>query len=431
MIEVVGLGDGDFADLPTASQSLILQAQVLLGGARHLELVPPVAGQERRAWPTPLKRALPDLVAAVAAATAPMGSVVAVASGDPLRSGVGTSLIALLGRNAVRIHPAVSSDTLARARMGWSAEETVVVTLVGRHLDLLRRHLDPGARLVLLCSDGQDPARIAEILVEEGCGGSSMTALWHLGGPDEGSRVAQADTWGSDPTDNLVLVAVEVDRAGALARPALGTAPGLPEAAFETDGQLTKRDVRASALAHLRPWAGAVLWDLGAGSGSVGIEWARQAENAQVVAVERDPVRARRIRENAARLGVPRSLRVVEGEVLTVVQGADLPDPDAVFIGGGLTPELLAAAWDRLPPGGRLVAHAVTLGTEAVLVDACTRLGGDLTRLTVERALPLGTHLSWTPARPVVQWSATAPVPSDASTRHSASLSDTAHPEKT
>lgn len=410
-IDVVGIGDAGLATLPPGTRELVLGARVLLGGRRHLDALPPADGQERIPWPTPLRAGLPALLRRVAPQAATPGAVVVLASGDPLRSGVGTTLIGLLGAHAVRVHPFVSSATLARARMGWPAEECAVVTLVGRGLDLLRRHLDPGARLVLLCSNGDTPAEIAGLLAAEGCGASRMTAWWHLGGPLEGHRAGTAGQWGSAPTPDLVVVCVEVDRSGALARAALGTAPGLPEAAFDTDGQITKRDVRASALAHLRPWRGGLLWDLGAGSGSVAIEWARAAEGAKAVAVERDPVRAERILGNAHRLGVPRTVEVVAADVLDAVRTGGLADPDAVFVGGGLTQPLLDAVWERLRPGCRLVVHAVTLGSEAVLVAGCERLGGELTRIAVERAAPLGGRLSWAPSRAVVQWSVTRPGP--------------------
>lgn len=332
------------------------------------------------------------------------GSVVALASGDPLRSGIGTTLIDIVGAERVRVHPQVSSDTLARARMGWSAEGCRVVSLVGRDLQVVRRHLDPGARLLLLCPDGGAPARVAALLAEQGCGRSMLTAWWHLGGRREGSRSAPAHAW-QGATPDLVVLCVEVDGAGARLRPALGPAPGLPEEVFDTDGQLTKRDVRASALAHLRPWRGGLLWDLGAGSGSVGLEWARCAEGARAALVERDPVRTNRIRENARRLGVAAEVEIVEGDALEQAASGRLPDPDAVFIGGGLSADLIATCWARLPLGGRLVAHAVTLGSESLLQQAYAEHGGRLTRIGVEHAQPLGRHLSWTPVRPVVQWS--------------------------
>lgn len=402
----MGLGDAGFADLPESSRRLVLRARVLLGGRRHLSLVPAVDGQVRAPWPRPLAASLPGFLRAHGA------DAVVLASGDPLRSGIASTLIALLGPEGVRVHPTVSSDTLARARMGWSAESTTVVTVVGRSLSPIRRHLHPGQRLVVLCSDGTTPSAVAALLRDAGCGESVLTARWHLGGPGEGARSATATAWDPTPTPDLVVLCVVVDPAGALASAALGPAPGRPESAFDHDGQITKRVVRAAALAHLRPTPGAHLWDLGAGSGAVGIEWALAAAQAHTTAVERDRERAARIDANAESLGVAPEVRVVVSENAAAL--ADLADPDAVFLGGGIGADELDAAWERLAPGGRLVAHAVTLGTEAVVATACGRYGGQLTRIGVEHAEPLGRHRSWTPARPVVQWSATKPLEPDA-----------------
>lgn len=406
MIDVVGLGDSGWESLGEAEQGLVRTADALLGGDRHLALVPEVPGQHRQLWPIPLRRELPALLDRLGAAD-PHTRVVALASGDPLRSGVGTTLVSLLGTAVVRLHPAVSSDTLARARMGWSAEEVEVVSVVGRSLDRVRRHLAPAGRLVVLCADGTTPSALAEMLVQEGCPHSAMTAWWHLGGPQEGRRDSTAQDWGLARAPDLVVVCIVVERTGALTRLALGPAPGRAVDVFAHDGQITKSVVRASALAELRPAPGLLLWDLGAGSGAVGIEWALAAPNARTLAVERDPVRARRIRTNAARLGVPSEVTAVDGEVCEAIR--TMEQPDAVFVGGGLTIEVLGAAWDRLRPGGRFVAHAVTLETEALLAAAQGQHGGHLRRIAVEEAQPLGRYLSWQPLRPVVEWSARKP----------------------
>ncbi|WP_370892702.1 precorrin-6y C5,15-methyltransferase (decarboxylating) subunit CbiE [Janibacter sp. GXQ6167] len=394
VIEVVGIGEAGWEALGPHERSLVERARLVMGGARHLEFLPEIEGQERRAWPSPLRPALPGL------AREP-GPVVVLASGDPLRSGIGTTLIEVLGADSVSIYPTVSSDLLARARMGWSAESVQVITLVGRDIDRVVRWLTPGARLIVLCGDGDGPARVADRVSAAGYGDSAMTAWWHLGGPREGSSTATAATWGPEPTPDLVLVCLEVADGGA----DQGPAPGRSEDAFDHDGQITKRDVRASALAHLRPTPGQVLWDLGAGSGAVGIEWALAAPGALTVAVERDLERAARVEANAARLGVPEAVTVVTGETIEVL-GA-LPSPDAVFFGGGVDRDVLAAAWSRLPIGGRCVVHAVTLEAEEVCLAAFREHGGSLTRLSVEHAEALGRYLSWKPARPITQWSAT------------------------
>lgn len=366
--------------------------------------------QVRRLLPSPLHPGLTDLLHGVgAAAESDDDGLVMLASGDPLLSGIGSTLIGMLGAAKVRIHPWISSEALARARMCWPAESTLVVSAVGRSIDAVRRHLTPEARLIVLCPDGSAPAALARLLVEEGCGRSRITAWWHLGGPAEGSRSAEARVWNEARTPDLVLACVEVESTGALARPSLGAAPGRDESAFEHDGQLTKRDVRASALAHLRPTPGAHLWDLGAGTGSIGIDWALAESRARVSAVEVRPERAERIARNAARLGVGASVKVVHGDAAAHLH--ELDAPDAVFIGGGLSGELLDTAWERLPIGGRCVAHAVTMESEAILVAALRAHGGALTRLSVEQAEPLGRYLAWTPLRPIVQWSAVKAMP--------------------
>lgn len=383
-VTVVGIGaDGH---LPPASRALVEGAEVLLGGERHLALVPPVPGQDRAAWPRPLSSLATFL------GEHDGRRVVALASGDPLVSGIGTTLIRLLGPDAVTVVPAVSSVALARARMGWSAEESAVVTLVGRDVAALRRELSAGARLLVLSSDEGTPAEVAALLADAGFGASTVEVLGDLGGPDE-SR----DTYPC-PVPRLHVLAVEVAGDGLAS-----WAPGLPDEAFENDGQLTKRDVRASALARLAPRPGQLLWDVGAGAGSIGIEWLRAHPRAAAVAVEADPERAERVARNAAALGVP-GLEVVTGHAPDAL--ADLPTPDAVFVGGGATaPGLLEECRERLAPGGRLVVHGVTLETEALLVEAFHAHGGELTRLSVEHVTPLGGRFTgWTPARAVVQW---------------------------
>jgi len=392
-ITVVGVGaDGH---LPPASRALVAGAEVLLGGERHLALVPQVAGQERRPWPRPLTTLATFL------GKLEGRRVVALASGDPLVSGIGTTLVRLLGREAVEVVPAVSSVALARARMGWSAEESDVVTLVGRDADALRRELAPGRRLVVLSSDETTPAAVAALLDDSGFGATAVTVLGDLGAPGESRTVFTASTGAPPALPRLHVLALEVEGHG----PAEGSswAPGLPDDAFEHDGQLTKRDLRASALARLAPRPGAHLWDVGAGAGSVAIEWLRAHPLTTASAVEARPERAARARRNAARLGVPR-LAVVEGRAPDALAG--LPAPDAVFVGGGATADgLLDLCRAALRPGGRLVVHGVTLETEQLLTGAFHAHGGELTRLSVEHVAPLGGRFTgWTPARAVTQW---------------------------
>lgn len=399
VIDVVGIGDDGWVGLDDGRRRLVRDAATVLGGRRHLDLVAghTAPGTGLVAWPSPLRPALPRLLESAERA----GAVVVLASGDPLRSGIGTTLIDLLGADRVRIHPAVSSDVLARARQGWSAEETTVVTTVGRDLRSVLPHLAPGARLVVLCSDGADPAHLGVLLAEHGWGATQLTARWHLGGPGEGALAARADAF-TDTTADLVVCCLDVraDDPGAVTT--AGAMPGRVEDFVEHDGQVTKRDVRASALARLRPTPGAHLWDLGAGNGTIALEWCLGADRATATCVEKDAARAERITANARALGLAGRVHVIHDDTATADPSA-LTRPDAVFVGGGLAEPVLERAWSSLRPGGRLVAHAVTLDGEAALLALHGRTGGDLTRLTVERAVPLGTHLSWTPARAVVQ----------------------------
>jgi precorrin-6Y C5,15-methyltransferase (decarboxylating) len=391
-VSVVGIGADGWAGLSEVSRERIAAAEVVIGAVRQLGLLPDVDGQERTAWPSPLSY---DVLA-----EHPDREVVVLASGDPMLSGVGTALRQLLG-DRMEVLPTVSSVALARARMRWSAEETAVVTTVGRRLEPVLRELAPGRRLLVLTSGAGTPAEVADLLVTAGYGASRLTVLGDLGGPGESRVDGLAASW-SGESPALHVLAVEC------VGPVVGSwVAGLPDDAYEHDGQLTKRDLRASALARLAPQPGQLLWDLGAGAGSIGIEWARAHPTCRAVAVERDPERAERIGRNAARLGVP-GLEVVVGDAVSSLTG--LEDPHAVFVGGGATaPGLLAECRARLLPGGRLVVHGVTLETEQVLAAAYAEHGGELVRVAVETAAPVGTFTGWTPARTVVQWSWSKP----------------------
>ncbi|PXY26990.1 precorrin-6y C5,15-methyltransferase (decarboxylating) subunit CbiE [Prauserella muralis] len=391
-IVVVGIGADGWSGLPEASRAEIAGCEVLLGGRRQLDLVPD-GGYAKRPWPSPLLPALDGLLAEHAGRR-----VCVLASGDPLLSGIGTTLVERLGAGAVRIVPTVSSVTLARARLGWPAETTEVVSAVGRHVHRVLRAVAPGRRVLVLSSGAATPGEVAALLTGAGFGASRLTVLEELGGPDERRVEGTAADWAHPPGAALNVLAIEC--AGPPVPPPL---PGLPDEAFEHDGQLTKRDVRASALARLAPAPGELLWDVGAGAGSVAIEWARACPANRAIAVESRPERAARIGRNAARLGVP-DVRVVTGAAPDAL--AELETPDAVFVGGGVSvPGVLGACLAALRPGGRLVAHGVTLETEQALATAYTEHGGELTRLSVQQAGPLGGFTGWTPARTVTQWS--------------------------
>lgn len=394
---VVGIGADGWSGLGEAARQVVMAAPLVIGGHRHQGLLPDLPGQDRRRWPTPL---LPNLAALLAEYRD--RQIVVLASGDPMRSGIGTALIERLGPDQVRVIPAISSVALAGARMGWSAESTDVVTVVGRNPHSVLARLGPERRLIVLSSDQHTPALVAALLVGAGYGSSRMTVLGELGGPDESAESATAAAWTSDsPRLNLICLELHPDHG----TPLLAGIPGLPDTAFENDGQLTKRDVRASALSRLGPVPGQLLWDVGAGAGSVAIEWARTDPRCSAIALEQDPERAARITRNAQSLGVP-GVRVITGPAPAVLAG--LPTPQAVFVGGGATASgVIDKCWGALAPGGRLVVHGVTLETDAVLADRYRSLGGELVRLSVERAAPIGSFTGWTPARAVTQWSIT------------------------
>ncbi len=392
LIRVVGIGADGWAGLPEPTRVFVLAAPVVLGGVRHLAMLPDLPGQARESWPSPLREGLPDLLERYAGQ-----QIVVLASGDPLVSGIASTLLELLGPDGVRIEPAVSSVALARARMGWPAEQVEVVSVVGRATRAVLRTLAPGHRVLVLSADASTPDEVAELLREAGYADTEMVVLGDLGSADESRTEGTAETWHSQASPDLNVVALTMH--GPVLGPRSG---GLPDEAFAHDGQLTKRDLRASALARLAPQPGQLLWDVGAGAGSVAIEWMRAFPNCSAIAVEHDEQRAQRITENADRLGVP-TLRVVHGKAPDAL--VDLPRPDAVFVGGGATGAgLITACLEVLNPGGRLVVHGVTLETEALLFASYAEHGGELTRISVEHAAPIGSFTGWTPARAVTQW---------------------------
>nr|WP_221219671.1 precorrin-6y C5,15-methyltransferase (decarboxylating) subunit CbiE [Prauserella isguenensis] len=381
--------------MPPASRAELETCDVLLGGPRQLDLVPD-GPYEKRPWPSPLLPALDDVLAELTGRR-----VGVLASGDPLLSGIGGTLVRRLGADAVRIVPAVSSVTLARARLGWTAEETDVVSAVGRDARKVLRVLAPGRRVLVLSSGADTPGRVAALLADHGFGDSTLTVLENLGSPEERRLDGTARDWPHDAVAPLNVVAITcTGRAYSLLA-------GLPDEAFDHDGQLTKRDLRASALARLAPTPGELLWDVGAGAGSVAIEWCRAHPVNRAIAVESRPERADRIARNGANLGVP-DIEVVTGRAPDALTG--LAVPDAVFVGGGVAGAgVLSACWDALRPGGRLVAHGVTLEAEQALAAQYADRGGELTRISVERAAPLGGLTGWSPARAVTQWSVRKP----------------------
>ncbi len=395
-VSVVGVGADGWAGLAEPGRAAVRDAEVLLGGPRQLDLVAGHTKAEPHPWPSPMLPALPGLLAELADRR-----VCVLASGDPMLHGVGATLARLLGPERLAVVPHPSSVALACARLGWAGDGVEVVSAVGRPLARVRRLLAPGVRVLVLSEDAATPRALAELLVDAGYGASTMTVLAQLGGPAERRTSGTAAGWACPPVDPLNVVAVTC--VADPDAPRHGEVPGLPDDAYDHDGQLTKREVRAVALALLAPRPGELLWDVGAGNGSVAVEWLRAHRSCRAVAVEGDEARAGRIAANAAALGVPH-LRLVHGRAPEALAG--LPVPDAVFVGGGVTGTgVLDACWAALRPGGRLVANVVTLEGEAVLLDGHARLGGTLTRLAVARSAPVGGFTGWRPAMPVTIWS--------------------------
>lgn len=396
-LHIVGIGDDGLAGLSPAARAVIDRAEVLVGGGRHLAMVRNSAA-ERLSWATPLQSTLPEIEARRGR------RVVVLASGDPMWFGVGVKLARHFKPEEMTVLPHAGALSLAAARLGWSLGDSAAISLHGRPLETLALHLAPEARILALSEDRDTPLAVARHLTAAGWGPTRLTVLEHLGGERERRLDGTAEDWPHPRGADLNTLAI-------LCRPGpnavvLPRIPGLPDDAFVHDGQLTKREVRAATLAALAPLPRQMLWDVGAGCGSIGIEWMRAAENARAVAIERDETRRDYIERNAAALGVPR-LRIVAGEAPDALADlADLPAPDAVFIGGGLSaPQLVATCLRALKPGGRLVANAVTLEAEAALIACQAQHGGDLARLTVSRAAPVGPFQGWRPLMPVTQWS--------------------------
>ena len=391
-LSVVGIGEDGLAGLSPAARALVDSAEVLVGGARHLTMAPAGAA-ERIPWSRPLA----DTLGVIAARRG--RRVTVLASGDPLCYGVGVLIARHFPPEEMTILPQPSAFSLAAARLGWAVADCVCLSLHARPVDSLRLHLAPRRRLLLLAENGNTPAAVARLLSETGWGPSRLTAFEHLGGSREARIDGTAAEWGERRTADLNTIALECE-AGRGARP-LSRLAGLPDDAFEHDGQLTKREVRAATLAALAPLPGETLWDIGAGCGSIAIEWLRGCEGGAALAVERDPARAAMIARNAAALGVP-GLQILIGEAPET-----LPDgstPDAIFVGGGIAdPALLPRLWDRLRPGGRLVANVVSTEGERALLAWQAERGGELTRIAVSRAESLGRHRAWRPLLPVTQ----------------------------
>lgn len=398
-IAVVGIGADGWAGLGEAARAAVLAADEIFGSARQLALVSDEVTATAHTWSSPMDPMLDELAAATS------GSRCVLASGDPMLHGIGATLARRLGPQRLEVHPHPSAFAFACARLGWPAAEVELISTVARAPESVARVLTPGRRVIVYVTGEGGAAAIAGVLRDCGFGPSRLVVLEQLGGPSETITDAVAETWGERSADPLHTVAIEC-------RPAAGTrslprSPGLPDDAYGGDGQLTKRHVRAITLATLAPMPGQLLWDVGAASGSIAIEWLRAEPSARAIAIESRPDRAEQAIANALRLGVP-ELEVRAGRAPGVLDG--LPAPDAVFIGGGLTtPGLVDACWHALAEGGRIVANSVTLEGEHALAAARAAHGGGLVRIEIAHAEPLGAFTGWCPQRPVVQWTGAKP----------------------
>lgn len=387
-LTLVGIGEDGFAGLGKQARRALLSARRIVGSPRQLELLPRCIVGIRVAWSSPFSL---DAVLAE-----PGEAVCVLASGDPMLYGVGASLARQIPAAQMHVLPSPSSYSLAAARLGWALQDVVTLSVVARPVAAVAAHLYSGQRLLVLSNDGTSPRAVAELLRERGFGLSRVTVLEHLGGAKE-RRIDGSAT--DDFPDIAALNLIAIDCQASPDAPRLSPLAGLPDTAFRHDGQLTKRDVRAVTLARLAPRPGELLWDVGAGCGSIGIEWMRAHPSCRAMAVESDEGRQAFIEHNRDALGVP-GLQLVRGRAPGALAG--LPAPDAIFVGGGVTREnVLADCWAALKPGGRLVANAVTLQSELALVQWRERYGGDLTRLHIAQAAPLGEFDTWRQALPI------------------------------
>lgn len=390
-LTVIGIGEDGLDGLGKTSLVALNSAAVIFGGKRHLDFLSSDITAERVAWPSPFDEAF-------AMIEAYRGQpVVVLASGDPMFFGVGATLARHFSSDEMLVLSYPSSFSLAAARMGWPLQDVRTVSVHGRPFELLLPHILPGEKLLVLSNDGSTPAKAAAMLKEKGFGQSSLTVLEHIGGPKERRVQDTADNWSHERCADLNILAIECVTAPEAK--VFSPVTGLPDEAFENDGQLTKRDVRAVTLSRLQPLPRQLLWDVGAGCGSIGIEWMRIHPSCRAIAIEGNAQRQAMIERNRAALGVP-GLQLVRGEAPFALEG--LEAPDAIFIGGGLTDDkVIETCWDALKPGGRLVANAVTLQSEMLLFNWREKSGGELTRIGVAQAGTLGSFDVWRQALPV------------------------------
>lgn len=392
-LSIIGVGDDGLDYLSKQAREALEQATLIIGGDRHLAMLPEDDKRATMSWPSPLMKLVEDVLDRRGEKTC------ILATGDPMHYGIGVTFAKQLPAEEIEIFAAPSAFSLAAARMAWDLTQTTCMTLHGRPLELLTAHLTPDAKIFTLSDNGETPAKVAAILINAGFGDSEITVLEHMGGLQENRISSSAKDWNEDPCQDLNTIAIHC-KAGTDANP-LSTAPGLPDDAFEHDGQLTKKEIRSATLSALAPLPGQLLWDVGAGCGSIGIEWMRLNQRNKAIAIESHEKRLNFIENNRKALGVP-GLQIVAERAPDGL--ADLPEPDAIFIGGGLTNDwVLEACWQKLKPGGILIANTVTVEGETMAFKLSEKHTGQLTRLNFARAEKIGGFTSWKPYRQVTQ----------------------------
>jgi len=395
-LHIIGIGEDGIVGLSAAARAQVEQAEVIIGGDRHHSLAPNVTA-ERLVWPSPFD-AMIEVIRSHKGRR-----VVVLATGDPLWFSVGARIANpkygdVISKSDITYHPQLSAFQWAAARMGWSLADAETITAHGRAVEQVIPYFWPGARLLILTAGSQTPGEVAALLTSRGYGASRMSVLGALGGPNETRADGVAESWAADvPAFNTLAVEV-IGAPEAL----LSRVPGLPDDAFVHDGKMTKREIRALTLAKLMPARGEMLWDIGTGCGSIAVEWMRAAPDALAVGIDNKSERLAMARKNGVVLGTPK-LTLIEGDALKALD--DLPAPNAIFIGGGLTRDLALRCRDALGKNGRLAVNAVTLEGEAVLLALHAEIGGELVRLSTTRAEPVGSFRGWRPAMPVTQWS--------------------------
>ncbi|MDM3853315.1 MAG: precorrin-6y C5,15-methyltransferase (decarboxylating) subunit CbiE [Aphanizomenon gracile PMC649.10] len=393
-LSIIGIGEDGLVGLSPIALSCLEKAKIIFGGERHLSMIPQDDNREKISWKSPFSTSITDIINYRGEA------VCILASGDPLCYGVGATILKDIDISEITIIPAPSAFSLACSRLGWSLTEVETLSLCGRPVSLLQSYIYPGAKLLILSEGKNTPAVMAEILINRGYGNSRITILEKMGNINENIITDIAGNWQEKNIAPLNTIAVEcIADKGIIG---LSRFPGLPDSAFHHDGQLTKREVRAVTLSSLAPLPGELLWDVGAGCGSISIEWMRSDRRCRAIAIEQNSTRLNYIADNAAALGTP-NLQIMAGKALEVI--LNLPAPNAIFIGGGVTaPEILENCWNALLPGGRMVVNIVTLEGEQRLYQWYETVGGNFTRIAIQRAEPIGKFLGWKSMSPVTQW---------------------------